>query len=219
MKISKKTRVAVYKKFDGHCAYCGRHIAYNDMQVDHFKPQRAWNPGDSGTDDIENLMPSCRMCNHYKRAHDLETFRQYIAEIPRKLQENYIYKVGVVYGNVLENPKAIKFYFEKVRDNHAFEVFDATCQITKGIRSGKTAAYFYGEGCRKVLEAIDAAPTIDPESLWPTAHWIKRGYVCGENEYECSACHQTEWRTSASRMKYCMFCGARMVNTDEKHCT
>lgn len=56
--------------------------------------------------------------NHYKRAHDLETFRRYIAEIPRKLQENYIYKVGVVYGNVLENPKAIKFYFEKVRDNH-----------------------------------------------------------------------------------------------------
>lgn len=72
---------------------------------------------------------------------------------------------------------------------------------------------------RIVQRAIDAAPTIDPESLRPTAHWIKRGYVCGENEYECSACHETEWRTSASRMKYCMFCGARMVNTDEKHCT
>ena len=68
-------------------------------------------------------------------------------------------------------------------------------------------------------KAIDEIPTIDPESLRPTAHWIKRGYVCGENEYECSACHQTEWRTSASRMKYCMFCGARMVNTDEKNCT
>lgn len=66
---------------------------------------------------------------------------------------------------------------------------------------------------------LKAIPTIDPESLRPTAHWIKRGYVCGENEYECSACHETEWRTSASRMKYCMFCGARMVNTDEKHCT
>lgn len=62
---------------------------------------------------------------------------------------------------------------------------------------------------------IDIMPTIDPESLRPTAHWIKRGYVCGENEYECSACHQTEWRTSASRMKYCMFCGARMVNADD----
>ena len=87
------------------------------MQVDHFKPQRAWNPEDSGTDDIENLMPSCRMCNHYKRAHDLETFRRYIAEIPLKLQENYIFKIGVVYGNVLPNEKSIKFYFERVKNN------------------------------------------------------------------------------------------------------
>lgn len=62
---------------------------------------------------------------------------------------------------------------------------------------------------------LKAIPTIDPESLRPTAHWIKRGYVCGENEYECSACHEIEWRTSASRMKYCMFCGARMVSEDE----
>lgn len=62
---------------------------------------------------------------------------------------------------------------------------------------------------------IDAAPTIDPESLRPTAEWIDRGYVCGEHEYECSACHETEWRTSEKRMKYCMFCGKRMVNTNE----
>ena len=86
------------------------------MQVDHFKPQRAWNAQDCGTDDIENLMPSCRMCNHYKRAHSLDVFRQYIASIPAKLRKNYIYKIGVVYGNVLENPKEIKFYFEKARD-------------------------------------------------------------------------------------------------------
>ena len=56
-------------------------------------------------------------------------------------------------------------------DAEKFEVFNATCPIPKGIRSGKTAAYFYVEGCRKVLEAIDAAPTIDPETLRPTAHW------------------------------------------------
>lgn len=57
-------------------------ISYKDMQVDHFKPQRAWNTEDAGTDDISNLMPACRMCNHYKRANSLETFRKYIAEIP-----------------------------------------------------------------------------------------------------------------------------------------
>lgn len=90
----------------------GREIAYKDMQVDHFQPLRAWGIEDAGTDDLDNLMPACRMCNHYKRANSLETFRRYIAEIPRKLRENYIYKVGVVYGNVIEAEKPIEFYFE-----------------------------------------------------------------------------------------------------------
>lgn len=62
---------------------------------------------------------------------------------------------------------------------------------------------------------LKAIPTIDPEFLRPTAHWIDHGYVCGEHEYECSACHETEWRTSKKRMKYCMFCGKRMVNADD----
>lgn len=113
MSISKKVREAVYEKYDGHCAYCGRAIAYKDMQVDHFLPLRAWGIEDSGTNDISNLMPSCRMCNHYKRANSLEVFRRYIQEIPKKLRESYIYKIGVVYGNVIENETPILFYFER----------------------------------------------------------------------------------------------------------
>ena len=86
MSFSKKKRESVYAKYDGHCAYCGRAIDIKDMQVDHFRPLRAWGVEDVGTDDISNLMPSCRMCNHYKRANSLETFRRYIAEI-RELEK------------------------------------------------------------------------------------------------------------------------------------
>nr|DAP40456.1 MAG TPA: RECOMBINATION ENDONUCLEASE VII [Caudoviricetes sp.] len=113
MAISKSKREAVYRKYDGHCAYCGREIAYKDMQVDHFQPLRAWGIEDAGTDDLDNLMPACRMCNHYKRANSLETFRRYIAEITRKLRENYIYKVGIVYGEIAEQTHPVKFYFEQ----------------------------------------------------------------------------------------------------------
>lgn len=42
MAISKSKREAVYRKHNGHCAYCGRKISYKDMQVDHFQPLRAW---------------------------------------------------------------------------------------------------------------------------------------------------------------------------------
>lgn len=113
MAFSKSTREAVYAKYGGHCAYCGRKIEIKDMQVDHFIPKNGYFA--QGTDDINNLMPSCRMCNHYKRDNRLETFRTYIEEIPRKLRErNYIYKIGLAYGNVIENEKPIKFYFEGI---------------------------------------------------------------------------------------------------------
>lgn len=102
-------RQAVYKKFGGRCAYCGREIAYKDMQVDHKIPQR-----NGGTDNILNLMPSCRTCNHYKRAESVESFRKMISEIPKKLGEReYIYKVGMAYGFWDADPKDVKFYFER----------------------------------------------------------------------------------------------------------
>lgn len=115
MAINKKTREAVYAKYGGRCAYCGRQIKYSEMQVDHFVAKRGF--CENGCDDIDNLMPSCRMCNHYKRANPIELFRTYIQEIPKKLRSNYIYKVGVVYGNVIENEKPIKFYFERVGES------------------------------------------------------------------------------------------------------
>ena len=62
MSFSKKTREAVYAKYDGHCAYCGRAIDIKDMQVDHFLPLRAGGIYAVATDDFSNLMPACRMC-------------------------------------------------------------------------------------------------------------------------------------------------------------
>ena len=113
MYFPKPTRQDVYQKYGGHCAYCGRIIDYKDMQIDHFKPLYGWEDVHVDLNAFENLMPSCRMCNHYKRANSLETFRRYIEEIPDKLMENYIYKVGVAYGEVVENRHKVKFYFER----------------------------------------------------------------------------------------------------------
>ena len=116
MSLNNKTREIVLQKYDGHCAYCGKRISLSEMQVDHFKPLRAWNKEDCGSDDISNLMPSCRRCNHYKRAHTLDVFRRYIEEIPMKLMDNYIYKVAIDYGLVEEHQKKVEFYFEKRKD-------------------------------------------------------------------------------------------------------
>lgn len=113
MSISKATRIKVYEKYGGHCAYCGCELAYKDMQVDHFVPLHGY--FQNGSDEIRNLMPSCRTCNHYKRANPLELWRIFIQEIPLKLREtNYIYKVGLKYGLIVEQEHPVEFYYERV---------------------------------------------------------------------------------------------------------
>ena len=68
--MTKKTRGIVYNKYNGRCAYCGHEITIKEMQVDHIIPKRL-----GGADALGNYNPSCRICNHYKRATGLETCR------------------------------------------------------------------------------------------------------------------------------------------------
>lgn len=112
--LTPATRQYIYEKFNGHCAYCGREIAYKDMQVDHVKPLGAWKEEDRGTDTRDNMFPSCRLCNHYKRTKPLEEFRKSISLIPTKLaRDSYIYRVGMAYGIYDNAPQEVRFYFEE----------------------------------------------------------------------------------------------------------
>lgn len=119
--ISKKTREAVYNKYDGHCAYCGKELAPKGWQLDHLIPYQRERFGRYTEDQIEcfeNYMPACRRCNLYKRAHSLEVFRRYIKEIPEKLKKtNFIYKVGLDYGIIEEHNWNGQFYFEWYENN------------------------------------------------------------------------------------------------------
>ena len=120
--IPKKTREAVYNKYNGHCAYCGKEITYKEMQVDHLIPVQRERFGRYTEEQIEcfeNYMPSCRRCNHSKRSYSLENYRKFVEEIPRKLEErNYIYKVGLDYKLIEPHKHKIKFYFEEFEDQN-----------------------------------------------------------------------------------------------------
>jgi hypothetical protein len=101
-------RVVVLQKYNFHCAYCGRIIDLKSMQVDHKLSKRL-----GGTSDIENLMPSCRMCNHYKRAGDPEYLRRLLLEMYKKLSTIYIFRVAEIFGMVTWNTWDGVFYYEK----------------------------------------------------------------------------------------------------------
>lgn len=43
------------------CGYCGKAITFDEMEIDHMLPLSR-----GGTNDLDNLMPSCRTCNNDK---------------------------------------------------------------------------------------------------------------------------------------------------------
>ena len=110
MAIPKKIRQQVYDKCGGHCAYCGKEIAYKDMQVDHVHPQYL-----GGTDDIDNLLPSCRACNFRKDTHSLEAFRVQIREQCDTLCKTFQARMSLAYGLIERIDKPIVFYFERLK--------------------------------------------------------------------------------------------------------
>ena len=106
--MNRQIRQAVYNKYGGRCAYCGNEIDIKDMQVDHVIPKRI-----GGTDDINNLNPACRRCNHYKRASSIERFRTLLLTLHERIKGNYICKVAEDYGVITVKEWDGKFYFEK----------------------------------------------------------------------------------------------------------
>lgn len=110
MSILKRVRQLVYVKCDGHCAYCGKEIAYEDMQVDHIHAQYK-----GGTDDIDNLLPACRACNFRKGTLSVEQFRREIKDQCDSLFErSFQARMSLAYGLIGRFDKPIVFYFERL---------------------------------------------------------------------------------------------------------
>lgn len=73
----------------------------------------------------------------------------------------------------------------------------------------------YKAGAEYVRSLIEDAPTIDPESLRPTAEWIEAPDEGADGSWEACSCCAWESRWAASQYKYCPHCGKRMVNSDD----
>lgn len=111
-KLSKKERLEVYSKTNGHCAYCGCEIPFKGFNADHVECL-AWNGIEADT--VDNMLPSCRSCNNYKHTMTLEEFRKQLSKIPSRLSRDVsTYGIAKRYGMITENLQPIKFYYEKI---------------------------------------------------------------------------------------------------------
>lgn len=130
--LQKSERVEVYNKCNGRCAYCGCEISYEQMQVDHIIPRihfidhitnkdkvphflRHLTIAD--TDHMDNLNPACDVCNDWKKAFDLEFFRNKLSDQVNELNKrSKYYRIAKRYGLINENEIKIKFYFEQFKN-------------------------------------------------------------------------------------------------------
>ena len=107
-KAYKVSRQQVLSKYGGLCGYCGQSITLETMQVNHIQPKVH-----GGSNEYDNLMPSCRSCNHYKRADSLEWYRSKMKSLHERVQASYIVKVAIKFGIVTIKPFDGTFYFER----------------------------------------------------------------------------------------------------------
>lgn len=79
-----------------------------------LKSMHAEKQSEQGTDTVDNMLPACRSCNHYKSRSTLEGFRKMVAAMPDTLMcDSNTYKNAVRFGLVIPNKKPVVFYFEE----------------------------------------------------------------------------------------------------------
>lgn len=113
MSISTKKRQEIYDKYNGKCAYCGVGLE-KGWHIDHIKPREF-----GGTDESENLNPSCKYCNNYKGFNNLEEYRRQLIKMLNE-EHGYLFKsktkmqVGINMGSITYVEWDGLFYFEKL---------------------------------------------------------------------------------------------------------
>ena len=120
--VSKKKREVVYSKFKGRCAYCGNKLEYSKMHVDHIQPLYRNSTQIEldrygvikGTNNIDNLNPSCATCNISKSTFTVEKWRLEIKlKVGRVRSSNSNIRLLESFGILKYTNKEVKFYFEK----------------------------------------------------------------------------------------------------------
>jgi len=162
MAFSKKTREEVYKKTGGKCAYCGCDLPKR-WQVDHVVPVvRNISTGEylgEGTDNINNLLPSCPSCNIIKSSQSLESFREELENMYNSVARNGTFKIAERYSIVERKQLRIQFYFEKI----GIIVVDYYKQLLKE-----------EEKCLESNLFMIAKAKADPDTIWNEDLWNEK---------------------------------------------
>lgn len=105
---------------------------------------------------------------------------------------------------------------------HAYGEWNKAMGAAEGRQINR--CYKMQELCKAVKGVADDCPTIDPESLRPTAHWIKCDLVKVEHGectrykdagIECSKCKHVYDKFALWDGTFCPGCGSRMIDCED----
>lgn len=107
--------MAILKKSNGCCWYCGIQLDKSNYTSDHVVSKK-----NGGTDSIDNLVPCCKRCNSRKGTRAIEQFREKLQlELSKKdytyvifLEEQLMYLKSIGFDITKIKPKKYLFYFE-----------------------------------------------------------------------------------------------------------
>lgn len=120
-----KKRQIIFNRFNGLCAYTGKPLG-GDWQVDHQEPHFYSHMFRRDPNRPDNLFPTLRIVNHYKRCKDLEQFRAYMLTFHERLKrlpksprrdksakrKEYMLKVAEAFNITTDSPFSGVFFFE-----------------------------------------------------------------------------------------------------------
>lgn len=189
--ISKATRLKVYEKYSGHCAYCGCTLKLKDMQVDHIQSVYWYD----GANDIENFNPACRMCNFYKSTRTVEDFKKELGKLLSRLEKVFIFRLAVKYGLIKKTDNLIEFYFEN--------------QNKTGFNSKRNA-----ETVKHIIEVdgskLNEATVCKMQEI-KHGSWEYDSEGVGYANYLCSECGNfLTFYEGFDLYPYCPYCGVKM---------
>lgn len=107
-----KRKVAIMKKTNYCCAYCGIGFDEAEFTIDHIVPRSK-----GGSNKDHNLLAACRSCNTSKNTSDLDVFRWRMSFNSSDLKGEipfHSYKRCVELGLFVCQVPEHKFYYEQI---------------------------------------------------------------------------------------------------------
>lgn len=158
--ISKKLRFEVFKRDNFTCQYCGRMAPDVILEIDHINPVK-----NKGTNDILNLITSCKDCNRGKGARKLSE-----SDILKKQQEQL--------KEINEKREQLKLLvkwkeeLEKFSDEEVDEIEQLLKQAT-----GDIFSEFGRNNCKKIIKKYGFKEVYECAEIS-----IKQYYDCNDED-------------------------------------